>query len=254
MINALFLAHGSPMMAIENNKYTEFLHQLGSKITPRAIVVFTAHWESETLSISSGDGIYDTIYDFYGFPEELYRVKYPAKGSSSVAAKILDKFTKQGIAAKKDLTRGLDHGSWTLLMHLYPKANIPIVQVSVNSRLSIDDQIKIGKALDGLGEEDILVLGSGNTVHNLRLVKWNQTAIDPWAKEFDEWLIEKIKRKDLTALSDYRKLAPHAAMAVPTPEHFIPLLITLGSGSKAIPEVIYRSYELGNLSYLAFEL
>lgn len=254
MVNALFLAHGSPMMAIENNEYTEFLHKLGSKITPKAIVVFTAHWDSEILTISSTDGVYDTIYDFYGFPEELYKIKYPAKGSSSVAAKLWDKLKEHGIIANKDLTRGLDHGAWTLLMHLYPEADIPVVQVSVNPRLSIEDQVKIGNAIQSFGQEDILVIGSGNTVHNLHLVKWNQTTTDPWAEEFDEWLIEKIKNKDISALSNYRKLAPHAIMAVPTAEHFVPLFITLGSGNRTVPEVIYRTYELGNLSYLGFEL
>lgn len=253
MIKPLFLAHGSPMMAIEQSVYTKFLNSLGTSINPKAIVVFTAHWVTETLTISASDSIYDTMYDFYGFPEELYKIKYPAKGSSSIAAKIQNKLIDSGIEVKTDLTRGLDHGAWTLLQHLYPKANIPVVQVSINYNLSVEQQIKIGNALKELGEEDILVLGSGNTVHNLRLVDFESNNIDSWAKEFDDWLIDKIDDKDLKALNEYKKYAPHANLAVPTADHFVPLFIALGSSSQLSPKVIFRNYQLGNLSYLCYE-
>ena len=173
--------------------------------------------------------------------------------SSSIAKKIQNKLIDSGIEVKADLTRGLDHGAWTLLQHLYPKANIPVVQVSVNYTLPIEQQIKIGNALKELGEEDILVLGSGNTVHNLRLVDFESNTIDSWAKEFDDWLIDKIEAKDLNALNDYKKYAPHAKLAVPTADHFVPLFIALGSSSELTPKVIFRNYELGNLSYLCYE-
>lgn len=253
MIKPLFLAHGSPMMAIEHSMYTKFLNDLGDSIKPKAIVVFTSHWVTETLTISASDSVYDTMYDFYGFPEELYKIKYPAKGSSAIATKIQNKLINSGIKVKTDLTRGLDHGAWTLLQHLYPKANIPVVQVSVNYTLPIDEQIKIGNALKELGEEDILVLGSGNTVHNLRLVDFESNTTDSWAKEFDDWLIDKIENKDLDALNEYKKYAPHANLAVPTADHFVPLFIALGSSSELTPKVIFRNYQLGNLSYLCYE-
>ncbi|MVX66502.1 dioxygenase [Clostridium chromiireducens] len=253
MIKPLFLAHGSPMMAIEQSVYTKFLNSLGNSIKPKAIVVFTAHWTTETLTISASDSIYDTMYDFYGFPEELYKIKYPAKGSSAIAAKIQNKFIKSDIDVKTDLTRGLDHGTWTLLQHLYPKANIPVVQVSINYTLPIEQQIKIGDAIKELANEDILVLGSGNSVHNLRLVDFDSNTIDSWAKEFDDWLIEKIENKDINAINNYRKYAPHANLAVPTAEHLVPLFIALGSSFALTPRVIYRNYQLGNLSYLCFE-
>lgn len=253
MIKPLFLAHGSPMMAIEKSNYTKFLNELGETLKPKAIVVFTSHWHSNALIISASDSVYDTMYDFYGFPKELYEIKYTAKGSSSVASKVAEKLLNKGIKAEKDLTRGLDHGAWTLLQHLYPKANIPIVQISINYNLSIEDQIKIGSALKDLGNEDILVLGSGNTVHNLRLVNYDAVRSDAWAEQFDDWVINKLKENDFNSLYNYRALAPYANLAVPTPDHFVPLFIALGSSSLLTPKVIFRSYELGNLSYLCFE-
>ena len=253
MIQTLFLAHGSPLMALENNAYTKFLSTLGNRINPKAIVVFTAHWDTEILTISSSDSVYNTMYDFYGFPKELYQIKYEARGSSLIASEIENKLKNQGIEVKKDLTRGLDHGSWTLLKHLYPNADIPVIQISINSHLPIEEQFNIGNALEYLGEEDILVIGSGNTVHNLRLVNWEQTAVDSWAQEFDDWLIDKIKNKDLNSLFNYRDLAPHYNLAVPTTDHFVPLFIALGSSKSSNPEILFRSYELGNLSYLCFK-
>ena len=252
MIPALFLAHGSPMMAIENNKYTEFLNSLGKSMNPKAIVVFTAHWDSDLLTISSMEDSYNTIYDFYGFPRELYEIKYPAKGSKVLATRISELLQAHGISSKENTIRGLDHGAWTLLMHLYPEANIPVVQISVNPRLAIKEQLKIGAALKILGQKDILVLGSGNSVHNLGAVKWNDTSVDAWAKNFDDWIISKIETNDIEALDDYRKLAPNATLAVPTAEHFVPLFIAMGSGNSEKPEVIHRTYELGNLSYLCY--
>ena len=253
MIEPLFLAHGSPMMALENNKYTKFLGSLGNSMTPKAIVIFTAHWDTEILTISSSDTVYNTMYDFYGFPSELYQVKYEAKGCSLIASDIEDKLKKQGIQAKKDLTRGLDHGAWTLLKHLYPNADIPVIQISINSNLSIEGQVKIGNALKNLSEDDILIVGSGNTVHNLRLVNWEQTSVDSFAQEFDDWLIDKIKNKDLNSLYNYRNLAPHSNLAVPTADHFVPLFIALSSSKDLNPKVLNRHYELGNLSYLCFQ-
>ena len=253
MIKPLFLAHGSPMMAIETNEYTKFLSTLGNSMSPKAIVIFTAHWDTEILTISSSDSVYNTMYDFYGFPKELYQIKYDAKGCSLIASEIEDKLKKQGIEVKKDLTRGLDHGAWTLLKHLYPNANIPVIQISINSHLPIEDQIKIGNALENIGEEDILVIGSGNTVHNLRLVNFEQTTVDSFAHEFDDWLIDKIKNKDLNSLFNYRNLAPHSNLAVPTADHFVPLFIALGSSKNLNPKILNRHYELGNLSYLCFQ-
>lgn len=253
-MNPLFLAHGSPMLAIEQNEYSKFLEQTGAGLKPDAIVIFTAHWETEVVTISSKDDEYETIYDFYGFPDELYRVKYPAKGSTEAAALIGQLLSESGIPASYDKERGLDHGSWTMLKHMFPKADIPVVQVSVNPYRSAEEQYRIGKALRSLSSLNILLIGSGVTVHNLRLLKWGQKEPESWAVEFDDWLIDKINKKDLDSLFLYEKLAPHAKLAVPRAEHFVPLYIALGSGNaEAEPKVIYRSYEVGTMSYLSMQ-
>ena len=252
MMPSLFLAHGSPMLAIENTDYTQFLQTLGKTYKPKAIVIFTAHWESEILTISSSDNAYETIYDFGGFPPELYEIKYAAKGSSVLAAMLEEKFKNRGIAVQKDTTRGLDHGSWTLLHRMYPQADVPVVQISVNPFLPAREQYEIGKAIQGLGKEDILVIGSGVTVHNLRMLKWEQTTPEPWAVEFDEWLIDQIQNNNTDALFNWEAEAPHARLAVPRAEHFVPLFIAMGSGT-AEPKVIHRSYEYGTLSYLCLQ-
>ncbi|KRE41180.1 DODA-type extradiol aromatic ring-opening family dioxygenase [Paenibacillus sp. Soil522] len=250
----LFLAHGSPMLAIEQNEYSRFLEQTGAGLKPDAIVIFTAHWETEVVTISSKDDEYETIYDFYGFPDELYQVKYPAKGSTKAAALVGRLLKESGIPAAYDTNRGLDHGSWTMLKHMFPKADIPVVQVSVNPYRSAEEQYRIGEALRSLSSLNILLIGSGVTVHNLRAVKWGQQEPESWAVEFDEWLIEKMNKQDLNSLFQYEQLAPHAKMAVPRAEHFVPLYIALGSGqAEAAPEVIYRSYQFGTLSYLSLQ-
>jgi 4,5-DOPA dioxygenase extradiol len=254
MIPSLFLAHGSPMLAIEQTEYTRFLSELAGKMKPKAIVVFTAHWEQPVTTVSSSDDVYETIYDFGGFPDELYRVKYPARGSSVVAGIVKERLKRHGIEYAEDTSRGLDHGSWTLLHRMYPEADIPVVQVSVNPYLPPAEQYKIGEALRGLGNDDILVIGSGVTVHNLRIIKWGQKTAEPWAVEFDDWLIEQMDKGDTASLFDYAGKAPHARTAVPRAEHFVPLYIAMGSGDPARkPEVVHRSYDMGTLSYLCLQ-
>ncbi len=252
MMPSLFLAHGSPMLAIEDTEYTRFLTELGKKLKPKAIVIFTAHWEKETLTISSMDETYETIYDFYGFPPELFQVRYPAKGSTKFAQQLRELFLAAGIPSQLDRTRGLDHGSWTMLSKMYPNADIPVVQVSVHPFLKSEEQYRIGRAIKDLGNEDVLVIGSGVTVHNLRIIKWDQTEPEQWAVDFDDWLIDKMNKQDLISLFNYEKLAPNAKLAVPRPEHFVPFYIAMGSGHGE-PKVIYRSYEFGTLSYLCMQ-
>ncbi|UUZ85333.1 dioxygenase [Paenibacillus sp. P26] len=256
MVPALFLAHGSPMIAIEDTKYTRFLEEFAKTLKPKAIVIFTAHWESETLAVTYTDEVYETIYDFGGFPPELYAIKYEARGSKELASRLIERFEKNGIAVRKETSRGLDHGTWTILHRMYPKADIPVVQISVHPFLSPKEQFKIGEALQGLGEEDILVIGGGVTVHNLRMLNWSKSGVEepePWAAAFDDWMIEKVQSRDLDALDRYLELAPAARQAVPRPEHFVPLFLAMGSGDPGRrPEIVHRSYDMGALSYLSF--
>lgn len=253
MINSLFLCHGGPTLVVEKNEYTNFLKDLGKKITPRAIVIFTAHWESQTTTISCLDATYDMIYDFYGFPRELYSIKYPAKGSSEVASKVHTLLKKSGIESKFDENRGLDHGAWDLLYLMYPKAEIPVVQVSVNSFLPMEKQYEIGRAIRELGKEDILVIGSGSTVHNLATVDWEAEKAEDWAVAFDNWLIQQVEANNKEALYNYRELAPNAKAAVPREEHLVPMYIAMGSGNNSKPKLLHQSYVYGTLSYISFE-
>ncbi|TCS79380.1 DODA-type extradiol aromatic ring-opening family dioxygenase [Tepidibacillus fermentans] len=254
MVPSLFISHGAPTLAIEDNDYTQFLQNLGRRITPKAIVIFTAHWESEITTISFKDDVYETIYDFYGFPEELYMMKYPATGSISIASMVEEKLKIHDIPAKSDEKRGLDHGSWVVLQLLYPNADIPVVQVSVNPYLIPKEQFKIGEALRDLGEKDILVIGSGGTSHNLRMIKWGQTTPEPWTVAFDDWLVDHVQNRKLDSLFHYEKLAPNARLAVPRPEHIVPLFIAFGSGEEnKQPKLLHRSYQFGTLSHIVFE-
>jgi 4,5-DOPA dioxygenase extradiol len=251
---SLFVCHGGPTLAIEENNYTNFLKDLAKDIKPKAIVIFTAHFESEITTISSIDNTYDMIYDFYGFPEELYSIKYNAKGSPEIADKIKNLLEVNGIRSKLDRARGLDHGSWDILKIMYPEANIPVVQVSINPFLPMEKQYEIGKALRVLEKEDILVIGSGSTVHNLTTVDWYAKETKSWAIDFDNWLVENVEQNNLKDLFNYQKLAPNAKMAVPREEHIAPMFIAMGSGEEGkLPKLLHRSYAYGTLSYICFE-
>lgn len=251
-ISAYFIPHGSPMLAIEQTEYTAFLEKLVPN-KPRAVIIFTAHWETSIPTISSVKGTYDIIYDFYGFPKELYQVKYPAKGSTDYAAKISQTLNKNGIKTALNEKRGLDHGSWTALARIFPKADVPVIQMSVNPNMDPKAQFEIGKALRDLDEE-IMVIGSGVTVHNLRLLNWGSTKPEEWAVKFDDWLIETIKNKDYNALFNYRKLAPYAKEAVNSGEHFAPFMIVAGCSDPEIEaKVIHREYMFGSGSYLCYK-
>lgn len=254
MVPSLFVCHGAPTLAIEDNDYTQYLQKLGKTLKPKAIVIFTAHWEEEITTLSFHDDVYDTIYDFGGFSDELYQIKYPAKGSTLVASMVEENLSKHGIPSHRDEKRGLDHGSWVVLRMLFPQADIPVVQISVNPYQSAEDQYKIGESLRELADRDIMVIGSGGTSHNLRMIKWGQKTPEKWTVEFDEWLINHIENRKLDSLFNYDSLAPHAQLAVPRAEHFVPLFIAFGSGSESKkPQLLHRSYDFGTLSHLVFE-
>jgi 4,5-DOPA dioxygenase extradiol len=254
MMPSLFIAHGSPTIVIEKNAYTEKLRSLAGQLPkPTAIVLFSAHWEANVQTVS-GVEEYGTIYDFGGFPEEMYRITYPAKGDPALAEEIVGLFQQAGIPARIDTVRGLDHGAWTILKLIYPAADIPVIALSVNPALPNQEQYRIGKALASLKERGILVIGSGGIVHNLWRVMMSMRAgaadqADAWAVEFDDWIKERLEKWDLDALFHYERLAPYAQEAVPANEHFIPLLIAMGAGDDARKaERLYQSYQYGSLS------
>ncbi|MGM0875849.1 MAG: dioxygenase [Bacillota bacterium] len=258
MIPSYFIAHGAPLLAIENNEYTQFLSNLGRTLPrPKAIVLFSAHFESEVQKVSQVDE-YKTIYDFGGFPEALYRIQYPAKGCKEISKKIEELFTKNGVSYEVDTSRGLDHGAWVVLKMLYPDADIPVISMSVNQNLAPEEQYKIGKSLSVLRENDILIIGSGGTVHNLRAVKFDgdNGQSDDWALEFDEWLAQHLKNWDVESLFKYDSLASTAKLAVPPygKEHFVPLFYALGAADdQQNATLLHRSYRYGNLSHSVWQ-
>ena len=250
----LFLNHGAPTLAITENDYTDFLKKLGQRLRPKAIVVFSAHWEEQVTTISFAEGPLETIYDFYGFPEEMYRITYPAPGAPVLAAFIEGLFQEHGVKTARSADRGLDHGSWVLLRHMYPAADIPVVSISVNPFLPPAEQYRIGEAVRSLGQDDILVIGSGSTVHNFNEIKFGKREPDAWAIEFDDWIADRIVNGKLEEAFAYEQLAPHARRAVPRPEHFIPLYLAMGSTSSSQqPKVLFSGYEWGTFSYRCFE-
>lgn len=258
MLPSLFIAHGAPLLAIENNEYTKFVNQLGKELPkPKAIILFSAHWEAANQKVSLVDE-FETIYDFGGFPEDLYRIQYPAKGNKDVTEEIKALFSKQGIPFDVDTIRGLDHGAWVVLRMLYPNADIPVISMSVNQHLTPEQQYQIGKSLSLLREQDILIIGSGGTVHNLRAVNWGKDGKgeDQWAVDFDQWLEEHLKSWDTASLFDYYSLAPNAQLAVPPygKEHFIPLFYAMGAAdNQKQAKLLHRSYRYGNLSHSVWQ-
>ncbi len=248
---SLFIAHGAPLLAVQDNEYTRFLSQLGKTLPrPRAVVILSAHWVHGTQQVSDVKR-YETIYDFGGFPEELYRIQYPAQGDLETSREVEALLTANGIAYDVETKRGLDHGAWVVLRLLYPEADVPVVAMSVNPRLSPQEQYHIGTALSALRNQDVLVIGSGGTVHNLRALQWNADKADDWALSFDEWLQVHLNDWDLDALFDYEDRAPNAHLAVPLlgNEHFIPIFYAMGAANdQRRSKLLHRSYQYGNLS------
>jgi 4,5-DOPA dioxygenase extradiol len=256
MTASFFIAHGSPLLAIQDNPYTRDLRKLGESLgKPEAVVVFSAHWISKTLTVTYTQDTYETIYDFGGFPDELYRLTYPARGSIALADEMRELFKAHGIETGANTSRGLDHGAWVILRHLFPNADIPVINVSVNPLLPPKQQYDIGAALSSLKERNIVIIGSGATVHNFRAMSLrNPDQTDAWAKEFDDWMLDRIRKWDTEAVFDYLTLAPHAKLATPDYEHFLPLLIAMGTGHQEKQmKVLHQSYQYGSLSHLIVE-
>jgi 4,5-DOPA dioxygenase extradiol len=257
MVPSLFVAHGSPMLAVEDNDYTRFLYQVGGSIPrPRAIVLFSAHWVTSAQKVSEVES-YQTIYDFGGFPDALYRIQYPARGSGQIAREIEDLFGEHGVHFEPEQTRGLDHGAWVVLSKMYPDASVPVISMSVNPQLAPEEQYNIGRAISAIRAKDILVIGSGGTVHNLRAVNFQDNGqIDDWALDFDKWLEQQLNHWDLQSLFQYESLAPTAKMAVPPygNEHFVPIFYAMGAADDAKQaKLLHRSYQYGNLSHSVWQ-
>ena len=226
----LFIGHGSPMNAIENNNITKEWQNIASLLPqPKAILCISAHWETGGTKITAMEHP-KTIHDFYGFPKQLFDVLYPAKGSSEIAKEIMHLSKNEKIDL--DYNWGLDHGTWSILNHLYPEADIPVLQLSIDDKKSPLEHFQFASTLKLLRNEGILILGSGNIVHNLGEVEWTDYGLSEkghtWAIEFDELIKELILKRDFDSIINFEKLGLSAQLSIPTSEHFLPLIYCLG--------------------------
>ncbi len=225
---ALFLGHGSPMNAIEDNRITRAWHKIGQDLPlPSAIVSISAHWMTRGETLVTAMAMPQTIHDFGGFPKALFEVQYPAKGAPELAAELQHalEYTRLG----HDHSWGLDHGTWSVLRHVYPEANIPVIQLSLDMSQKGDWHFAFGQALARWRDKGVLFVGSGNIVHNLSRLNWNQPdgGFD-WAEEFDAFSAAKISSGDFLPLVNFEQLGTAAQLSIPTTDHYLPLLYILG--------------------------
>ena len=253
----VFVSHGAPTLTLERVPARQFLVDLGSRYpSVRAVVCISAHWNTERPFVNTGK-IHDTIHDFYGFPPELYRIEYPARGSPDLAMQVVDLLNAAGLACDVDPTRGLDHGAWVPLRLMFPRAEVPIIQLSIQQSLDPPAHVALGEAIRELRETGVLVLGSGGAVHplgNPYASLGPGAPTDNWAKEFNAWLTDAVIRGDRESLVNYRTIAPYAVQAHPYPDHYMPLLAAFGAaGPGARGVVLHESWDLGDLGMGAFE-
>lgn len=252
---ALFIGHGSPMNIVLDNAFTRSLRDTGERHgRPAALLVVSAHWLTDGHTSVSTNPRPQTIHDFGGFPAALYEVKYPAPGQPGLARAAAAAVTS--LRVHEDHEMGLDHGAWSILKHLWPKADVPVFQLSIDYTRSPAFHYQLGRELRGLRDRGILLLGSGNIVHNLRLLGGDESLSRPfpWAQEFDAWAKERLEAGDHRALIDYEKKGSTARMAVPTSDHYLPMLYMLGAlhpGER--PRFTHESFQNGSISMRCFE-
>jgi 4,5-DOPA dioxygenase extradiol len=241
----VFISHGSPMHAVNAGRAGELWAKLGQMLArPAAVLMASAHWETELPMLSTARQP-ETIHDFGGFPQELYAIRYPASGAPDVAERAVSLLQAAGLSATTNGCRGLDHGAWVPLRRMFPDADVPVAQISIQPSLDAAHHLRVGAALAPLAREDVLIVGSGHMTHNLR--EWmrslrgdvnagnaNGDADEPapYVTEFREWVADALRRDDRAALVRWHEIAPHAVRAHPTPEHFMPLFVALGAAGE----------------------
>ncbi|MBR9651307.1 4,5-DOPA dioxygenase extradiol [Thalassovita aquimarina] len=247
----VFLGHGSPMNAIEDTGFSRAWADLGRSLPrPKAILVVSAHWMTRDTTLVDVSAMPRTIHDFYGFPEALYREDYPAPGNPELAREVVSLLASHH--AEEDSTWGLDHGAWTVLKFLYPGANVPVFQISIDMSRGLGYQLEIGAALSELRDRGVLILGSGNVVHNLRAMRPGGKPLD-FAVEFDTLFADKLTDRDFTALSDRENLGALLRMAHPSVDHYLPTL-TIAGASDGRDDLTFMTddIDLGSVSMRSF--
>jgi len=251
---ALFVGHGSPMNALETNGYTNAWRVFGQQLPrPRALLVISAHWYFGATAVTAMPKP-RTIHDFYGFPKDLFEFDYPASGAPDLAQEVVEVVKPHWLGLDHDQW-GLDHGTWSVLAHIYPEADVPVVQLSINALRPLDYHLDLAARLAPLRDRGVMILASGNVVHNLRRVQWDQPdAAFDWAERFDDAVVQQLARDpgDILRLVEH----PDFGLAVPTPDHFIPLLYlaALAAAEGVPPEVLVRGYAMGSISMTCYGL
>lgn len=246
---ALFVGHGNPMNAIEETVYAAAWRTAAATLPrPEAILCISAHWETEGTFVTAMAQP-KTIHDFYGFPGELYQVQYPAPGSPQLARRVCELVTSTAVRMDAGYSWGLDHGAWSVLRRMYPEADIPVVQLSLDRSQHPRFHYDLGAELSRLRSEGVLILGSGNIVHNLRLLQWGAAEPYPWAAEFDRQATELIQAGEHDRLVAYPALGEAARLAIPTSEHYLPLLYVLALQQPGEPASFFaEGLTLGSIS------
>jgi len=255
LMPAVFFGHGNPMNAISRNSYSEGWAAIGASLPrPRAVLAISAHWYIPHCAVTAGP-MPRTIHDFGGFPEELYKVKYPAPGNPELARRVKDLLSPLPVALEG--SRGLDHGTWAVLIHVFPKADIPVVQLSIDERQPPAFHYEIGERLAVLREEGVLVIGSGNLVHNLHAYAWGGHEVHAfdWAVRFEKQARELLSRGDHHPLIDYKGLGSEALLSAPTPDHYLPLLYVISLRREGEPVSFpVEGFDDGSVSMLAVQI
>ncbi|HRW16748.1 4,5-DOPA dioxygenase extradiol [Amaricoccus sp.] len=247
----VFLGHGSPMNVIEDTEFSRAWTKLGQSLPrPQAILVVSAHWMTTGTTLVDVSAMPRTIYDFYGFPEALYQERYPAPGQPELAREVITLLKSH--RAQEDDRWGLDHGAWAVLKYLYPGADVPVFQVSIDMSRRLEHQLEIGRALSELRDRGVLVLGSGNVVHNLRAMRPGAPPMD-FAEAFDTLFAERLSDRDFSALADRERLGTLLSAAHPTVDHYLPAL-TIAGASHAGDALSYMTsaIDLGSVSMRSF--
>jgi 4,5-DOPA dioxygenase extradiol len=250
---SIFVSHGSPDLVLHPGRSLDFYRQLGHQIgKPSAILAVSAHWLSPEPIVSTATHP-ATVHDFGGFPAQLYQMRYPTPGAPELAEQVKSLLTHAGFSAQTHPDRGLDHGAWMPLMLMYPDAEIPVTQLSIQPRRDPAYHFQLGQALAPLREQDVLILASGSLTHNLGALSRDNFEAEPapWAVAFDEWISQTIAQGNTEALLNYRQLAPFAIENHPTDEHLLPLFVAAGAGGNQ-PAQLHSNFTYGSLSMASY--